>query len=241
MNPGVSALFEKHYGLAGDQYAEEKAAANHFVLERLEQIRVMAENTADPVMAGLRLAILGNYLDFAALQDAVSFAELDDMLKKALDMELDEVCCRQFCQELASAKKLLYLTDNAGEIGFDRIFAEQLQKAYPRLEIIFCVRGGNILNDATREDAAIVGIPFSVIDNGNLVSGTEISLLSEEAKHAMDTADVILAKGMANTETLLGCGYPVYYAFLVKCIRFVRQFGQPLMTPMFVREQSKKL
>ena len=52
----------------------------------------------------------------------------------------------------------------------------------------------------------------------------------------MDTADVIISKGMANTETLYSSGYPIYYAFLVKCVRFVQQFGKPLLTPMLVRE-----
>jgi len=121
----------------------------------------------------------------------------------------------------------------------DRIFAEEIQKAYPQIEITFCVRGGNTINDATREDAKTVGLPFPVIDNGNLVSGTELSMLGEEAKKAMDTADVIISKGMANTETLYGSGYPIYYAFLVKCVRFVEAFGKPLMTPMLVKEPTK--
>ena len=238
-NPGVAELFRKHYNFEGDQYKEEKAAANRFVMERFQQIRATAQAAPDPVLAGLQLAILGNYLDFAALQDKVSFAELEEMVRKALDMELDMACYERLRRDLTAGKKVLYLTDNAGEIGFDRIFAEMIQQAYPQLEITFCVRGGHILNDATREDAAIVGVPFRVIDNGNLVSGTEISLLSREARQAMEEADVILSKGMANTETLYGCGYNIYYAFLVKCVRFVQQFGKPLMTPMLVSERKE--
>ena len=125
-------------------------------------------------------------------------------------------------------------------IGFDRIFAEAIAKIHPNLEITFCVRGGPTLNDATREDAAAVGIPFRVIDNGNLVPGTQLDLLSAEAKQAVETADVILAKGMANVETMLGCGYNIYYAFLVKCQRFVNLFGKPLMTPMLVGEYKER-
>ena len=158
------------------------------------------------------------------------------MLKEALDMQLDEAVYASLQQDLAKGKKLLYLTDNAGEIGMDRIFAEEIHKAYPHLEITFCVRGGITVNDATREDAEIVGIPFPVIDNGNLVSGTELSMLSREAKEAMDSADVIISKGMANVETLYGSGYPIYYAFLIKCIRFVEEFGKPMFTPMLVKE-----
>ena len=121
-------------------------------------------------------------------------------------------------------------------IGFDRIFAEAISAAYPQIEITFCVRGGPTLNDATREDAAAVGIPFRVIDNGNLIPGTQLNELGAEASQALDEADVILAKGMANVETMLGCGYNIYYAFLVKCQRFVNLFGKPLMTPMLVSE-----
>ena len=81
-----------------------------------------------------------------------------------------------------------------------------------------------------------MGIPFRVIDNGNLIPGTQLDQLGEEAKQALDAADVILAKGMANVETMLGCGYNIYYAFLVKCQRFVNLFSKPLMTPMLVPE-----
>ena len=133
---------------------------------------------------------------------------------------------------------MLYLTDNAGEIVFDRIFAAQIAKRYPPLEITFCVRGGFALNDATRADAEAVGVPFPVIDNGVCMGGPPLEALSEEAKCAMNTADVIISKGMGNAETLLDCGYNIYYAFLVKCIRFEQRFQKPRMTPMLVRERD---
>ena len=237
-SPKVADLFKKYYGLGDDQYAEEKEQANRFVMERFDRLQAMVTGAEDPVFAGLQFAILGNYLDFAALQGNVSFEKLEQMLKEALEMELDQKVYEDLKADLAKGKRLLYLTDNAGEIGMDRIFAEEIQKAYPHLEITFCVRGGNTINDATREDARVVGIPFRVIDNGNLVSGTEISMLSQESRQALETADVILSKGMANTETLYGCGYNIYYAFLVKCQRFVEEFGKPLLTPMLVKERK---
>jgi len=78
--------------------------------------------------------------------------------------------------------------------------------------------------------------PFQVIDNGTCIAGTVLSQLGEEAKQAMDEADVILAKGQANVEGLFGCGYPIYYAFLVKCTRFIQLFKKPKLTPMFLKE-----
>jgi len=237
-NPKVADLLEKHYGLPQDRFREEKELSNRFVMERLDSIREKVNQTPDPVFAGLQFAILGNYLDFSALQGQVSFEKLDEMLDKALEMELDSAAYGDFCRDLEQGKNLLYLTDNAGEIGFDRIFAEQIAARYPHLRITFCVRGAITINDATRADAAAVGIPFPVIDNGNRVPGTQIDMLGEEAKQALETADVILAKGMANCETMHGCGLNVYYAFLVKCQRFVSIFDKPMLTPMLVKERE---
>ena len=236
--PGAQDLLEKHYGVPHDRYVEEKAQSNRFVLARMDQIREKVESAEDPVFTGLQMAILGNYIDFAALQGEISFEKLDQMLEDASKMKLDKDTYAALCADFEKGKKLLYLTDNAGEIGFDRIFAEEIHKKYPRLEIIFCVRGGPAMNDATREDAAAVGIPFPVIDNGNRVAGTDLTQLGAEAKAALESADVIIAKGMANTETMYGCDYNVYYAFLVKCPRFMTVFQKPKMTPMLVKERG---
>jgi len=236
--PAVAQLLNEMYGLPVDRFREEKLESNRFVLERLDQIRQKVESAPDPVFAGLQFAILGNYLDFGALQGQVSFEKLDDMLDKGLEMELDRDVYAALCRDLQQGRRLLYLTDNAGEIGFDRVFAEVIAKKYPHLSITFCVRGDVAYNDATREDAAAVGIPFPVIDNGNRVAGTQLDQLSPEAEEALKAADVVIAKGMANTETMYGCGYPVYYAFLIKCQRFVTKFGHPMFTPMLVKEQK---
>ena len=238
LGPKITELYEKHYGLSGDRYAEEKRLSNAFVMERLPRLRRFVQEAKDPLLAAIQLSILGNYLDFAALKGNVSFEKLDEYLLMAADMQLDPDCYAQLQKDLSTAKRLLYITDNAGEIGFDRVLAETIRQLYPDIAITFCVRGGITQNDATREDAAAVGIDFPVIDNGNAVAGTEISLLSEEAKQALETADVVIAKGMGNTETMYGCGYNVYYAFLVKCQRFVDFFGKALMTPMLVREKK---
>ncbi len=235
--PHINRLLNQHYGLPIDRYCQEKQDSNAFVLNRMEDLRSRVFSAADPVLAGIQFAILGNYLDFAALQDQVSFEKLDEMLCSALDMQLDMAVYQAFRQDLAQAKSLLYVTDNAGEIGFDRICAEAIAAQYPNLAITFCVRGDIANNDATRADAAAVGIPFPVIDNGNDIPGTELTMLSQEAEEAFKTADVIFSKGMANVETMLGCGLNIYYAFLIKCPRFVERFGNPMLTPMLVKER----
>ena len=236
--PDTDALYRRIYGIDYDRFAEEKEFSNRFVLERLDQIRAKVEAAEDPVYAGLQFAVLGNYIDFSALHGEVSFEMLDELLEKGESMILDRAVYEKFCADLEKGNTLLYLTDNAGEIGFDRICAEAIAKRYPHVQITVCVRGGNAHNDATRADAQEVEIPFPVIDSGVSIPGTLLSALGEEAKQALETADVIIAKGQGNAETLLDSGYNIYFAFLVKCIRFEERFNKPKLTPMLVRERD---
>ena len=82
-----------------------------------------------------------------------------------------------------------------------------------------------------------MGIPFPVIDNGAAIAGTELTMLGEEAKQAMEEADVILSKGQGNAETLMDCGYNIYYALLVKCPRFIDRCQKPKLTPVLMKER----
>ncbi len=237
--PACIDLLRKYYDIEDDPYRQEKEDSNRFVLNRIDKIQALAQEAEDPVYAGLQYAVLGNYIDFSALRGDVHFDLLDDMLASAKHLDLDKAVYLQFCEDLKTAKHLLYITDNAGEIGFDRVFAEILQAHFPQLTITFCVRGGNAQNDATREDAAAVGISFPIIDTGNTIAGTQLDALSPEAATAIASADVILSKGQGNAETLLGSGYNIYYAFLIKCARFIELFHKEKLTPMFIRETPK--
>ena len=240
LGPATQDLFCRIYGAPRDRLKQEKEEANRFIMERLEDIRSLVDAAQDPLYAALQFSVLGNYLDFAALQGKVNYDELDDMLSKALQTQLEGGGYETFREDLARGKKLLYLTDNAGEIAFDRVLAERIKEEYPHLEITFCVRSGPIHNDATVEDTQVVGITFPVIGSGSNIGGTVIEKLSPQARQALEEADVIIAKGMGNTETMYPCGYNVYYAFLMKCQRVVDFFQKPLMTSMFIRDPDYK-
>ena len=234
IGPAVTKLYTDLYGLEGDRYLEEKVASNAFAMERLPKIYAQIEKAKDPIYAALQLSILGNYLDFAALAGKVRFEDLERMLEQAENYDLSGPHYDRFLQELKTAKSFVLITDNAGEVVFDRVLAETIHRFYPEVNITFLVRGGPANNDALREDADIVGIPFPVEDSGLCVGGTPLHQISEKARILLQNADMILAKGMGNTESLYNCGLPVYYAFLVKCARFEQVFKRPHLTPMFV-------
>ena len=139
-------------------------------------------------------------------------------------------------EELKKAKKLLIIGDNAGEIAFDTLFVKQVKKQFPNLSVTYCVRGGNCLNDATREDAAYVGMDklVPIIDNGTRISGTELDYIGQELRDALKEADVILAKGQANFETMATSRYNVYFNFLCKCERLCKMLHVPQFTGMFL-------
>ena len=238
--PEIAKLFTDHFGLAQDRFTREKEESNRFALERFDKITGMVRGSDDPLYAGLQAAILGNYIDFSALQGEVSFEKLDEMLELLHTIQVDRGTFEALRADLETGKELLYLTDNAGEIVFDRVFLEVIRDTFPNLSITVCVRGGPAQNDATVEDAKAVGMPFPVIDNGTCISGTVLEKASDALKAAISAADVVIAKGQANVETLLdtGHGYNIYYAFLVKCKRFIDRFGKEKLTPMLVRENG---
>lgn len=235
----INKLYAKFFGLSQDRFRAEKEASNRFIMERLETVRQRVRRSADPVLTALQYAILGNYIDFSALGKNVSFEALEQMLENPEKFAFAGTAYESFCRELTAAKTLLYLTDNAGELGFDWVLAEELTRRYPNLKITFCVRGYPVYNDATREDYAYMGIPFPVMDSGSDIGGTDLKNVSRQTRDAVKNADIVLAKGMGNTETLWGCGYNIYYAFLIKCKRFEQVFAEPHMTPMFIKEKPE--
>ena len=67
-----------------------------------------------------------------------------------------------------------------------------------------------------------------------------LELLPPETLKIFREADVIISKGQANVETLLDTdhGFNIYYAFLVKCKRFIDRFGKAKLTPMLVHDHK---
>lgn len=236
--PGFSAAIRKYYGIE-DIYAGIKKQSNELVMQILPQIRRIVEDSDDPLKTALLYSRTGNFLDFAVLDAEKIHAELDSAIENTPKQELDSDEYGRFRADLQKAKQMLILGDNAGEIGFDVVLVEQLRRLYPKLRISYVVRGGNAQNDATRSDAHAVGMDklVPILDNGSCIPSTELSYLGAELKAAIEQTDVILAKGQANFESMLGCGYNVYYSFLCKCPRLGRILRKPLLQPMFLNDK----
>ena len=129
---------------------------------------------------------------------------------------------------MKKAENVVYITDNCGEIVLDKIAIQILKKIFPNIRITALVRGLPAGNDATMEDAEFCGLTdvVPVLGNGNDVGGTWLHGISTHARELLYNADVIIAKGQGNYETLHG-----------KCDWFQQLFHAKLLQGMFINEK----
>ena len=239
-SPYMGYLFNEAYARRfgrSEDYRPIKRRYNDLVLGMEDRLRVRINAAPDPLAAALVLARIGNYVDFGALENV----DEDTLLSLFDDLSLsarDADAYASLLRACAAGRRFLLICDNCGEIALDRLFLEQLRLRFPHLELTAMVRGGEVSNDATAEDAEYVGIHrlARIVSNGMPIGGTIYETLPPEAREALDEADVILAKGQGNYESLAGQGRHAFYAFLCKCDLFVNRFQVPRLTGMLVEE-----
>ena len=228
--------YERRFGKT-EPYKRVKQKYNDVVLSMENEIRRKIKSSSDPLAASIAYARIGNYIDFGAMNqiDGDTFlALLGDAGLRGRALQTSE----SFLLQCRNASRFLLIADNCGEIVLDKLFLEQLHAAFPKMALSVMVRGAEVLNDVTIEDAKYAGIDqlASLISNGSSVAGTIYGILQAEAKEAMDSADVILAKGQGNYESLCGQGRHIFYSLLCKCRLFTDRFDVPELTGVFIEE-----
>ena len=206
-------------------YTDIKKHFNQLMLEQEDWIYADISSAPDPIRRAVQYVMKGNYIDFGVLSD-VNSEKLMELLSQAKDQAIDDQIFEELMQDLTSAKNMVLLTDNCGEIVLDKLLVRTIMSQFPDLQIHVIVRGGHALNDATMEDACQVGLPdlVEVIGNGTCLQGTYLPDISKEARDLLEQADVILSKGQGNFESLQYCGLNIYYLFLCKCDLFTKRF-----------------
>ncbi len=210
----------------GDPYREAKDRHNAMALELLPELRTQIAAAADPLALATRLAIAGNVIDLG-MKSMVAEDDVHESIRHALEEpfigEWDD-----YRLAVESAANILYLTDNAGEIAFDRLLIEQLGPE--RVTVV--VRGAPVLNDATHADAETVGLHelTTVIDNGSDAPATLLHDCHPELQRRFAAADMIIAKGQGNFESLSHRGHDVFFLFKVKCPVIAAHVGLPMGT-----------
>lgn len=223
-------------------FEAQKKLYNEVMLQQVPHMQSRIDSAADPVKAALQLALAGNYIDFGAAGN-VEKETLQRLLDDAFTQMIDDGEYIAFCRDAGKAKTLVYLTDNCGEIVADKLLIQQLRKRWPQLSVTVIARGGNAVNDATVMDAYAIGMEKAapVVSSGVAMAGTDIRLVNDEARTLLQSADLVLAKGQGNFETMNEGELPVYFAFLCKCPWFTRRFGLELYKPVFVHRERLQL
>lgn len=224
-----------------DQFVDYTDIKNHFnqlMLEQEDWIYADISSAPDPIRRAVQYVMKGNYIDFGVLSD-VNSEKLMELLSQAKDQAIDDQIFEELIQDLTSAKNMVLLTDNCGEIVLDKLLIRTIISQFPELQIHVIVRGGHALNDATMEDACQVGLPdlVKVIGNGTCLQGTYLPDISKEARDLLEQADVILSKGQGNFESLQYCGLNIYYLFLCKCDLFTKRFHTHLYNGILTNDR----
>ncbi len=212
-----------------DPYKERKVKENKLALSILPEMEMRLDESepSDKLRTATKIACLGNVIDYdipgnnADLEDALEF--LDNPLYIDDTDELKSM--------IEEGTDLLFLTDNAGEVALDTLLVKELRRLGARVTVAV-KNGAPALNDALMEDALMVGMDEAanvLITTGADAIGIRLDESPQWFIDRYNNADLIVAKGMANwesmTETPAPC--PTMYVFRTKCEPVASSIGAP--------------
>lgn len=237
----INRLYESYWG-KGEDFVQIKKQYNRLLMDKESEILQKIQSAEEPLKECIKYACAANFIDFSAVEN-VNEETFEKLLAAAKQEQISDKEYHFFISDLERGERLVYLTDNCGEIALDKLFIQCMQKYYPNLQITVILRGENVINDATMEDAREVGLTdlARCIGNGNGAPSTVLKRLSKEAREALNAADIVISKGQGNFEGLCGEGVNPYYLFLCKCELFVHRFGLKKYQSVFMKEERMQI
>lgn len=228
------------YRLLGqeDPFKEAKAASNRLARTFLPSLEKVIEFSDDPLLTALKIAVAGNVIDMGINPKF----DVNASIQQVLDKGFARCDSKLLHSRLQGSRRLVVVGDNSGEIFFDYLLLAQLR--HYAQEIYYVVKGGPILNDATLEDAREAGIDLlaGVVTTGSNYLGVIPEFCGEPLRSLLEGADLILAKGQANYETLEGTGLAGDQAFFLlraKCACVASRLGVELGESVLVHNQVR--
>ncbi|WP_373032246.1 DUF89 domain-containing protein [Sulfurovum sp.] len=177
----------------------------------------------------LKMAVIGNVIDFSAQEQFT----LDEMIQSHFHQAFAIDNIDTFIEELQNVKEMVIIGDNVGEHIFDKLLIETIKKSYD-IQIHYFVRGKPIINDVTLKEAQLLSSCASIIDTGVATPGYDLEEANQTSREIFDRADIVLAKGMGNFESLYKMAQrPIYFLFVVKCTVVAEEIGQNVKELIF--------
>jgi hypothetical protein len=213
-----------------DPYAKTKQISNQRAVEILPLAKNIILKEPSPESQFRRACLcsmVGNIIEFDIPDHTFKFDDLKKLIRGAEEgLAIDEI--PEIFNQAKKAKRILYLTDNAGEIALDTLLVQELKKFGANVTV--AVKSKPILNDATIEDAEYVGM-HNVADNVITTGSDSVGLVLEECSREFlklyNSADLVVAKGMGHAETLTELNLKTPHALLLrtKCRPVANFFG----------------
>ena len=213
-----------------DPYKAIKEASNKAAMRIRPWAEELIERASGPYgrfRKACLCAIVGNAMEFDILGHEFGFEDLRALIEGAEEnMAIDDV--KAVYDAVRRARKVLYLTDNAGEIAFDVLLVHEIRSLGP--EVTVAVKSKPCINDALMEDALAVGMDEAadhLITTGTDSVGLVLEWASSECLRAYKEADIVIAKGMGNIETLTEYKHdkPVAFLLYTKCETIADHLG----------------
>ena len=212
-----------------DPYVNIKRRSNEVALSILPEVEVLVEESEDPFGTALLSSVVGNVMDFGIEGAAEGPDSLKKMFHRLFNEGLGVDDTEKIRKKIQETCRVLYITDNTGEIVFDRLFIREIRRL--GAEVTLMVRGRPILNDATLEDVRELGLDREVnrvTTTGSFGVGVVFSRAPEEVRDEIFSAQFIISKGMGNYEAFADLMLPPT-AFLLrtKCRPVAEDIGFP--------------
>jgi uncharacterized protein with ATP-grasp and redox domains len=215
-----------------DPYLEVKETSNRQALAVIDDLRKIVNDSEIPIKTAAELACAGNIIDYGAFPSGVNVtSEITKILQKERNISKEEsnglFDYETFIQALGSAKRVMYIGDNAGEIVFDRVLLETIANTFPKIELYFVTRGKPILNDVLVKDALDCGLDSvaTIVSSGSKTPGLILKDADQAFLQLYQGADMIISKGQGNYEALSQVEGPIFFLFIIKCEVIMRHIG----------------
>lgn len=206
------------------------AAADRLVPDWCKQIA----SDSDPLSAALRIAAAGNLIDCGP----TGRFDIEDIARRiavVVEHSLSEDDLARFRNRVQRSRTLLLIADNVGELTADRLLLETIERLHPHLALRVMVRGGPVLNDATREDLLRGGFSprWEALDTRVRIPGIPLHRCPDKVGEAFRQADLVIAKGQGNWETLDETPHPALFFLLTcKCPSIAQALGVKVGEPV---------
>lgn len=226
-----------------DPFSDLKEQQNAEAMELYPWLKELVGKSENRLETAVKLAVMGNSLDLMWSNDSV---EIEPLIEKCLDRPLDPDQFESFEKKLSETSILLILGDNAGEIVFDKLLIETIRSSF-NPAVVYVVRSVPTLNDATFKDAATVGLDkvATVLENGidGPFPGTKLSRCSEHVRKLVEGADLIIAKGGGNFDSLAEETHlhdRIFFMLVSKCRPYCNYFGTDTLEPILATAGEKQ-